>query len=769
MLSLDRSTETSTINMLNNAVRSASNNQYSNIQDVIDDMVDDCQTYNANDSVNGWKKFLLEKCDIDLYNGDTGAISGLDAGGSNVEKTAKSIVSENTALDTSFSADSFDVNGLTVRLGKYNQASKTYSDVAFDDLNENEQKIWQGLYSGWIENALALIAESYGDNYGFGSNSLLAENTLYVTFENNSADSALAGVSAPIENADGTLEPLRLKINMAHYNEFMTGDESDGYQMTDNLIGNCYYLERIISHELTHAVMNANVRNATGTNGLPQFIKEGTAELTHGADDHRDVDISSYAQNPSTLRKALNVSTTNNNFCSYAGGYMFMRYIAKQFSSQANTNNHGITSDNYIPTGIVIENNQLTVTESFIGNMIVVSDYDTDVNRVNATALTQKAAILGGTLNDSILGGSNADKLYGGAGADTLRGNGGNDTLFGNEGNDKLYGGAGNDILCGESGNDTLNGGNGADIFVYANGRDVITDYVEGVDKIQLEERSIVSSTLNGSDVIIYTDGNGSLTVKDAKDKFIAIIDRDGNETSAIYGRAPVDGDNWSEFEGLTLNKAKTKLIVETPFTGTIDADNISEKLKLIDASGDNNAVNLIGNAKNNVLKAGAGGSTLNGGGKNDKLYGGDGADVFVFDGQGKDKIYNYAEDDRIVLTDEVTKVKVSGKKAVLTTSSKGTLTINNVSGMTIEITTVDGETSSYSFSKKNKQLSDALIGNEQLASDAYWFEPNVEDDPLESIIPIDNTSVDLEESFELKNLLKQNEITCSARSRHQK
>ena len=100
---------------------------------------------------------------------------------------------------------------------------------------------------------------------------------------------------------------------------------------------------------------------------------------------------------------------------------------------------------------------------------------------------------------------------------DTLNGNGGNDILNGLGGNDTLNGGIGNDTLNGGDGNDTLNGGDGADFLTGGNGRDtspagaaptpsrsptlaaagngagtgntnrdVITDFVQGVDKINL-------------------------------------------------------------------------------------------------------------------------------------------------------------------------------------------------------------------------------------------------------------------------------------------
>ena len=166
-------------------------------------------------------------------------------------------------------------------------------------------------------------------------------------------------------------------------------------------------------------------------------------------------------------------------------------------------------------------------------------------------------------------------------------------------------------------------------------------------------------------------------------------------------------------------------------------------------------------------MTAGSGGSTLDGAGGNDKLYGGNGVDVFIYDGQGKDKVYNYAENDRLVFTEEITKAKASGKKVVFTIGKK-TLTVDKAVGMTMEITTADGQTDTYVFDKKNKSMDEAR-NNVSAQLPSYWFDENTQADPLESILPVENISVGLEDQFELKNMLKTNALTCSARIRHQK
>ncbi|MBR1580802.1 MAG: hypothetical protein IJ668_09930 [Selenomonadaceae bacterium] len=192
--------------------------------------------------------------------------------------------------------------------------------------------------------------------------------------------------------------------------------------------------------------------------------------------------------------------------------------------------------------------------------------------------------------------------------------------------------------------------------------------------------------------------GDGSDTLLGGNGQRITVIDRDGNETTKIC-REPVTENNVKDFEDVTL-KGKTKLLVDDPFSGVIDAANFSSKLKMIDASGTSG---------------------------NDKLYGGDGADVFVYDGQGKDKVYNYGAEDQIVLKAKLTGGKLRGKKVVLTFADKQTLTIDKASGVELTITNADGATNTYLFDKQHKTLEAALVdGSDHLASDAYWF---MEDD----------------------------------------
>ncbi len=85
--------------------------------------------------------------------------------------------------------------------------------------------------------------------------------------------------------------------------------------------------------------------------------------------------------------------------------------------------------------------------------------------------------------------------IYGSQFDDVLFGKGGANTLTGNKGNDTLDGRGGNDTLLGRQGNDLMTGGAGADKFRYTEtvfDHDIITDFEDGIDKIDLTGSGLV-------------------------------------------------------------------------------------------------------------------------------------------------------------------------------------------------------------------------------------------------------------------------------------
>ena len=171
-------------------------------------------------------------------------------------------------------------------------------------------------------------------------------------------------------------------------------------------------------------------------------------------------------------------------------------------------------------------------------------------------------------------------------------------TINGNAKNNTIYGGAGNNILNGGTGNDTLSGGAGKDTFVYANGqgKDIITDYAAGQDTLQITSGSISKTALaNSNKDVVFTVGSGSITLNNASTKAISLKDSRGSYTVS-----------------------NTAIILGGDFTGTMDATKYLSSVETIDGRNTTKAVNIIGNAQDNIIYAGKAGGKLNGGAGDD-------------------------------------------------------------------------------------------------------------------------------------------------------
>ncbi|UVC09549.1 hypothetical protein IHQ71_02670 [Rhizobium sp. TH2] len=94
--------------------------------------------------------------------------------------------------------------------------------------------------------------------------------------------------------------------------------------------------------------------------------------------------------------------------------------------------------------------------------------------------------------------------------------------LYGNTGNNKLIGGLGIDRLDGGRGNDILTGDGNADQFVFKAGcgKDVIADFVDGADKIDLQNyKGIVAfgdleAKQDGKDLVVELQGGDTITLR---------------------------------------------------------------------------------------------------------------------------------------------------------------------------------------------------------------------------------------------------------------
>ena len=544
------------IGAVNEAINAASDGEYSTANALIAQMTLDARNHGADN-------FLKDDCGIILDNADTGAIIGWDAGGSEV-KTAESIVEEHGAMQN-FSGNSFTVDGVTFML-----------EDDFNSLNATQQQIFRGLYSWWAKASLDLIKQSYGSEFSFDEGDVKsAAKTITVNFTN--AGTALAFVTSS-DIYEDTSDDITLTINTRYYSS-IASDNVNG-ESTFETAG---YLDRTLAHELTHAIMSATINDF---HGLPAYIKEGMAELTHGIDDDRYGDIEELAENPSYIPYVLTSSINNVNpfgninAPSYAAGYLMLRYMAKKFST-FNTSSGGNTP------GLIENDDDNTTVNGTSGNDTIVNrgsrvtinggKGDDTINARGSDQVIQYSAgdgddLIYGFASDSTLVltdraayqtlSSGADVLVS-VGSGTVRlkeavgktinirgtysapnvfindeadrivfASSGNDTIVNRGDGATIFAGNGDDTIVNRGSNVTINGGKGDDT-INVLGSDQVIQYSAGDgddlildfdsnDTISILDGSSYSTMVNGADVIISLD-NGSVTLNNALDKSLNI------------------------------------------------------------------------------------------------------------------------------------------------------------------------------------------------------------------------------------------------------
>ncbi len=266
--------------------------------------------------------------------------------------------------------------------------------------------------------------------------------------------------------------------------------------------------------------------------------------------------------------------------------------------------------------------------------------------------------LFGGGGNDLLRGAANDDILEGGDGADTLLGADGSDVAYGGTGGDRIGGGNGRDYIYGDGGRDGLYGGRGDDTL--SGGR--------GIDDLRGDAGDDLLDGGSGTDTLRGGGGDDSM-VGGYGDDFI----NGGSGSDTAFGGVDDDtfvvetlGDLVVEFEGQGIDQVRI-----ADLSAYTLGPNIEEGVLLSDA-GDallrgNELDNLlIGNEYDNVLlgmagddflKGRDGDDTLNGGGGANRLRGGSGDDLMRL--QRSDRVWGGSGADTFLFNDDE---GVSGK-----------------------------------------------------------------------------------------------------------
>lgn len=179
------------------------------------------------------------------------------------------------------------------------------SDASSSPLTAAQQDMITQLKQSWLEQGEAMISTYYGIQ-GDGSE-------LDIQFVEGQPYLAAVSFSG-YETVSGKAVDLTLNIDLSDF----LSEDGDGASSIEN--------DRIIMHELTHAVMARSI-NMRDT---PLWFIEGTAEFIHGADErlYNDLTAASGATTADKVATLMNGSlTANGSVEQYSAGYAAVRYM----------------------------------------------------------------------------------------------------------------------------------------------------------------------------------------------------------------------------------------------------------------------------------------------------------------------------------------------------------------------------------------------------------------------------------------------------------
>jgi flagellin len=232
------------------------------------------------------------------------AVQAANASNSASDKTALQAEMSQLIAEVDRISSSAEFNSVKLFDGGSRAASY---DTNGGDLSAEQQEIVDFLQNTWLAQGEDMIEQYFGIS-GDGSD-------LDITFVEG--ESYLAAVSfTGYEVASGKAVELSLNIDLE---DFLP---TDGVNGGPSFVSN----DRIIAHELTHAVM----ARAINMRDMPLWFVEGTAEFIHGADARLNNDLAAMAgsSDAEKVENLMNGFLGNDGSVElYSAGYAAVRYL----------------------------------------------------------------------------------------------------------------------------------------------------------------------------------------------------------------------------------------------------------------------------------------------------------------------------------------------------------------------------------------------------------------------------------------------------------
>ena len=252
-------------------------------------------------------------------------------------------------------------------------------------------------------------------------------------------------------------------------------------------------------------------------------------------------------------------------------------------------------------------NDQLTLSYYFYNN--ISSNAFNPIQQIKfadgtSWDIAKIQSMTGTDLADNLVGTVFADHFKGLAGSDTLNGGAGNDTLDGGDGVDSLLGGLGNDTFVVDDAGDV--------VIEYLNeGTDIVQSsfsigsLAANVENLMLMGTAAINGT--GNELANYMVGNGANN--GLSGGLGGDIIRGGLGNDTLDGG---DGSDWVDYRDMsaavTVNLSNTSTAQNT---GAAGLDLLTNFENIFGGSGNDT---LIGNVNANIIRAGLGNDSLDGG-----------------------------------------------------------------------------------------------------------------------------------------------------------
>ncbi|GAA0746512.1 flagellinolysin [Clostridium oceanicum] len=181
--------------------------------------------------------------------------------------------------------------------------------------NDN-QAVLKGLKTWWIKGGAKLVKDSYGIE-------IPKDTKIKVVLDKGLGNTA-AYVKVGYVGGSSKGIPLELHVNMDAAKPLNLEKSKDGGKFP-------MYDDRIIAHELTHAIMSQTMNFAK----IETWFSEGTAEFVHGADERLAQSIKSLGSVKAVVDKIGDGKNWPKNADSddYSAAYLAVRYLDKQLDS----------------------------------------------------------------------------------------------------------------------------------------------------------------------------------------------------------------------------------------------------------------------------------------------------------------------------------------------------------------------------------------------------------------------------------------------------